>query len=250
MENYRSTFPLDEKALARRALGQILGDPVTWVPLLPGVAAYTLFDVPLLLALALEAVVLVGLAFYWRGRWSGMMDTLRRNHIREHNRLQDAMLAASVNSIRAAGAVDYANRLAQFLQIKREVEQRLHEEGTTINAQKIQLERLVDSLCFGVRDELLAQVEKKKDQHENPADRHATMARVDAALATLQSTVAELDTILEPMGLAGNGDPGESIEQLTQRLREETEIARRVQARLRADENTPDAVEPPRIESQ
>ena len=42
MWNLRSTFPLDEAALARRALGQILADPITWAPLAPAVAACTL----------------------------------------------------------------------------------------------------------------------------------------------------------------------------------------------------------------
>ena len=47
MENLRSTFPLDHAAITRQALGRVLTDPITWVPLVPAVAAYTIFDVPI-----------------------------------------------------------------------------------------------------------------------------------------------------------------------------------------------------------
>lgn len=231
MDNYRSTSFLDDKAIARRAFWRILGDPVTWVPLLPGVAAYTLFDIAWVPALIIEAMVLVALAIYWRHRFPGMMEALRSESIREHNRLQDAMLAATIQKLRDSGAVIHAERLTQFLRIKREVERRLYEDDT-IDAQKMRLEHLVDTLCFGVRDELSALAE---EGHEASADSKTAIARIDAAFTALQNTVAELDTILEPTGAGDRA--GESIEELTQRLREEAEIARRVQARLRADES-------------
>jgi hypothetical protein len=244
MQTYRSTFPLNNAAIAREALGQIFGDPVTWVPLLPAVAAYTLFDVPIILALIVELAVLAALVAYWRVRWGGMIETLRRKKIAEHNRAQDAMLSATVAELRQSGAQSYAERLKRFLQIKQEVEQRLHEDGT-ITEQKVQLERLVDSLCFSVSDQLSALAHR--GDTADASDRAAILADVDAALQTLQTTAAELDTILGPV--AATDGTLNSIEDLTQRLREETEIARRVKARLRAEYSVSPPSEPPRMES-
>ena len=246
MDNFRSTFPLNEAAIARQALGQILLDPITWVPLVPAVAAYTIFDIPALIALALGALVLGGVGAYWRKRWSGIVEDLRSKKITDHNRAQNAILGAGADELRLAGAANYAQRLEQFVQIKREVEQRLHEDGT-ITSQKVQLEQLIDSLCFGVRDQLIALAHKEKDGE--PVDRKAALKRVDEAFETLRAAVSELDAILGPSDTP-DGAASASIEEVTRRLREETDIARRVQARLRAQESTPVAGDPPRMESE
>jgi hypothetical protein len=246
MDNFRSTFPLDDRALARQALRQVLLDPITWVPLVPAVAAYTIFDVPALLALAFGGVVLGGVGAYWRKQWSGIMEGLRRKKITDHNRAQNAILGAAADELRMAGSTNYAEKLEQFIEIKRGVEQRLHEDGT-ITSQKVQLEQLIDSLCFGVRDQLTTLAQKEKDRE--PIDRKAALKRVDEAFETLRTTVSEIDMILGPADAPG-GAASASIEEVTRRLREETEIARRVQARLRAEESAPVASDPPRMEAE
>lgn len=246
MDNFRSTFPLDEAAITRRALGKVLTDPITWVPLVPAVAAYTIFDLPAVLALGIGALVLGGVGAFWRKQWDGITGGLRRQAINDHNRAQDAILTAATDEFRLAKEPAYAHKLEQFLIVKRKVEQRLHEDDE-ITGQKMQLEQLVDSLCFGVRDQLQALA--LKERNDEAVDRKAALAQVDAAFATLQSTVAELDTILGPTD-APSGARNASIEEITQRLREETDIARRVQARLRAQEITTTAAEPPRAESE
>jgi hypothetical protein len=112
--------------------------------------------------------------------------------------------------------------------MKKLIEHRLHDEGA-LTPQKIQLEQLVDSLCFEVRDQLSALA--RQQQNNDPAMHEATVAQVDAAFKTLLATVADLDAILGPIEVS-NGIAGASLEELTRRLREEAEIARRVQARL------------------
>jgi hypothetical protein len=246
MENFRSTFPLDDAAITRKALGKVLTDPITWVPLVPAVAAYTLFDVPALIAMAFGAVVLGGVGAFWRKQWAGIVETLRRQAIADHNRAQNAVLKAAADELRLAGAPKYAQKLEQFLAVKSQVEQRLHEDGT-ISGQKIQLEQLVDSLCFGVRDQL-ATLALKESRNE-PIDRKAALAQVDAAFETLQTTIAELDIILGPSEVPG-GAAAASLEEITRRLREEAEIARRVQARLRGEERAAAPSEPPRMETE
>jgi hypothetical protein len=246
MENFRSTFPLNEKAIARKALGKIMTDPITWVPLVPAVAAYTIFDVPAPFSLGFGALVLGGVGAYWRKQWDGVTDALRRKAIADHNRAQDAILKAAVDDLRLNGGAAYATKLEQFLAVKRQVEARIHEDGA-MTAQKIQIEQLIDALCFGVRDQLAALATKERNRES--VDRKAALAQVDTAFETLQSTAAELDTILGPGAPPANATDA-SIEEITKRLREEGEIARRVQARLRAEEDSPASSEPPRMESQ
>lgn len=242
MDLLRSTFPLDEMALSRRALGKMITDPITWVPLVPVVAAYTVFDVPGALALGGGALVLGGVGAFWRKQWGGMMESLRRAAIEDHNRAQNAALTAAAEELRRAGAGRDAHQIEQFLALKKQVEQRLHEEGP-MTAQKMQLEQLVDALCFGVRDQLTALA--RQEARREPADRAGAQAQVDAALATLRTTAADLETILAPGGAVAALRPA-SLEEMTRRLREEAEIARRVQARLRGEEIAPASDAPPR----
>jgi hypothetical protein len=246
MDNFRSTFPLDHAAISRQALRQILTDPITWVPLVPAVAAYTLFDVPAALALGFGTLVLGGVGTYWRKQWTGITEKLQRQSVAEHNRLQDLLLKKSADEFQLAKENGFARKLEQFRLVKQKVEARLHEDGE-ITAQKIQLEQLIDSLCFGVRDQLETVLRREEKGEE--VDRKAVLAQVEDAYGTLQTTIAELDTILGPT-IAPSGAASASIEEITRRLREETEIARRVQARLRAEENAEVSPEPPRLESQ
>jgi hypothetical protein len=246
MQNFRSTFPLNESAIRRKALSTIMTDPITWVPLVPAVAAYTIFDVPAPVSLGFGALVLGGVGMYWRKQWDGVTDALRRKAIADHNRAQDAILKAAADDLRLNGGAAYANRLEQFLAVKRQVESRMHEDGA-MTAQKIQIEQLIDALCFGVRDQLAALATKERNRE--PVDRKAALAQVDTAFETLQSTAAELDTILGPGAPPANATDA-SLAEITNRLREEGEIARRVQARLRAEESAPASSEPPRMETQ
>jgi hypothetical protein len=246
MDRMRSTFPLDESAIARAALRQICTAPVTWAPLVPVVAAYTVFDVPGLIALAFGVVVALAIFAYWRKQWPEITDALRRVQIHDHNLAQNELLKTSARKLLQGGEPDFASRLEDFLKVKILVERRLHEDGA-LSEQKIQIEQLVDSLCFGVRDELTGMAEHGKSH--DPEDRRGTLNRVSTAYETLRATVAELDTILgpsdSPAALAGA-----SLEEITRRLHDEAEIARRVRARLRQPESADlsPAPIPPRIE--
>ena len=246
MDRLRSTFPLDEGAIARAALRQVFSSPITWAPFVPVVAAYTIFDAPGLFTFAFGVVVLLAIGAYWSRQWEALTGSLRRRQIQDHNLAQNELLKQDAGKLRRDGAVDLARRLEEFLDVKILVERRLHDDGG-LSEQKIQIEQLVDSLCFGVSDQLSALAEHGKN-HE-PADREATLARVSTAFETLQATVAELDTILGPSE-APAALTGASLEEITRRLREEAEIARRVRARLRAPEaaDLSSAPGPPRLE--
>jgi hypothetical protein len=246
MHNIRSTFPLDEPAIFRSAMREILTHPITWAPFVPVVAAYTVFDVPWLISAAFGAAVFVAVAGYWRGQWRGLTDGLRHKMIDEHNRAQNVFLSAGADELRQAGSRDYAKQLEDFVTIKGQIEHRLHEDGT-ITGQKIQIEQLVDSLCFGVRDQLTALA--RRENGSELADCDESLSQVSAALETLRSTLAELDTILGPSDAPG-GAANASLEEVTRRLREEAEIARRVRARLRQTEIADSPAEPRPLERE
>jgi hypothetical protein len=225
----RSTFPLDESAIRRQALRTAVMHPITWGPLALMLVTCVLLGLPALVTFVFLAMVLGGASIYWRQQWEGLTGPLRRELIDEHNRVQDETLRAAVHELRRWGAVAYADKLEQCSLMKRQIEQRMH-DGGAVTAQKIQIEQLLDALCFGVRDQLTALA--AKERIGEPADRAAILAQVDAAFETLQTTADEIDTIVGPSALPANSNRP-SLDEITQRLREEAEIARRVQARLR-----------------
>ena len=228
MHNLRSTFPLNEAAITRATLGKIFIDPITWVPLMPIVAAYTYFDVPGWITLPLSGVVAVSVGSYWRKQWSGLWHNFQHKLIVDHNRAQDTFLQTAAAELRVAGAAHDAVLLSKFIKLKSEVERRLHQDGVVTN-QKIQLDQLVDSLCFRVRDQLaaMAQVESELE----PAQRLAMLAQVTFAYETLKSICTDLDLILGPSDM-GEDEADQSLAAVTRRLREEADIAKRVQVRL------------------
>ena len=203
MDNFRSTFPLDEAAIARQALGQVLTDPITWVPLVPAVAAYTIFDVPAVFSLGLR-----------RARPRRRRRLLAQAMERHHRQAappgdRPTTIARRTRSSRrrptncaSRRSTACAQKLEQFLAVKRQVEAAAARRWRDSPAQKMQLEQLVDSLCFGVRDQLQALALKENETAKRWIAK-PVLAQVDAAFETLQSTVAELDTILGPADAPG-----------------------------------------------
>lgn len=234
MQNLRSTFPLDEAAIGRKALRQIIGNPISWGPLIPIAVAGVFLKGLLWLWVLLGIGAIAAVVTYWRKQWPGIIAQLRREWVQEHNRLQDLMLKKSADDFQGAKENAMARRLEQFRIVKRKVETRLHEDGE-ITDQKIELEQLVDALCFNVRDQLDDVLIREGKGLE--VDRDAVLAHVDDAYRTLQGVVAELDTILGP-SLPPGGPIAVTIAGITQRLQEEVEIARRVRSRLQVEEES------------
>jgi hypothetical protein len=243
MENLRSTFPLNEALITRRVLGKILTDPISWVPLVPAVAGYTIFDLSAPISLGFGAVVLGAIGAYWRKHWPELTEKLRAQMVRDHNRAQDTLLKAAVQEFYRTKEDVLAQKLDSFVLVKQQIERRLH-ETSALTPQKIQLEQLVDSICFGARDQL-----ESLRSESGKAQRTAVLKQVDDAFQTLQAAMAEIDSMVGPTALR-NGIGQTSLEEVTRSLKEEMEIARRVQARLRILEETDRSTPLPRAESQ
>jgi len=230
MGNIRSTFPLDETAIRRRVLLTIFGDPITWIPFIPGVAAYTIFQFPLFVGLGLCALAAAWLGRYWYSQWDALCRKYREEAAAEHNQQQDAALADAQRELTGLGCRDYAKRLGDFLALKKELETRIHQDGPPA-AEGIQLDRLVDGLCFEARDRLLELGQRRARAVKAPEDEAEVLAKVEAAREVLANAAAHIETLL------GGGDPlrenTAGLEAITQRLQEEMDMARRVQERLR-----------------
>lgn len=226
MNKTYSIFPLDERAIVRSAVGRALCAPVTWMPLVPFVAAPQLWELPT--ALGLGGAVLGGLALYWRLQWDGLTRTVRREMIRNRQADQNAALRRAAGSLRLRGARAEADMLGQFVSLKLQIESRLC-ACESWNEQKIRIEELIEGLCFGARDALFVLIERQKAGV--PVQFKEVTRKVTAALATLWETANEIDSVLAPFE-AGAGVAGPSLEDLTRRLREEAEISAEVRAML------------------
>ena len=237
MSNVRSTFPLDEAAVRRRVIRVMLGDPVTWVPFLPGVAAYTIFQFPLLVGLGLCALAALWLRYYWGSQWESLSQKFRAEAVAGHNQQQNAVLADAQRELTGLGCREYARLLGEFLTLKKEVEARIHENGAP-TSEGIQLDQLVDGLCFEARDQLLDLGKRRSQTGRATSDERAVLAKVETAQKVLADAAAHVDTLL------GGGDPlrehSSGLEAVTQRLRDEMEMARRVEERLRSANATLD----------
>lgn len=231
MSTLYSTFPLDQAAIRRRVVSALLGDPVTWLPLLPGVAACTIFDLPAIVGIGLCVVGALFVANNWRARWAGLRTQFQIEVIARHNALQNETLAAAQRELTVLGCSQYAAALEEFLEMKKKLEARIHASGLP-SAEGVQLEQLVDGLCFEARDRLLELGRQRATTKQGSDDEKQVLAKVDAARQVLANTVAHAESLLGDSDSTAP-DGRSSLETITQRLREETEMACRVQERLR-----------------
>ena len=132
--------------------------------------------------------------------------------------------------------------LGKFVELKREIEQEIS-KGEDIPESAGDVEAIVDALCFGVADELddLAQVQGRlarpdlqiSDEQKSKLEDHQCelVSGISQAYKTLRETRYNLDAILHPTSL-DLPERGQALGEVVLRLKEETEIAKRVRQRL------------------
>jgi len=242
-QSIRSTFPLDGDLVKDRAKRAVWHSSVTWIPVLGVTAAYCVFDVHWLPSLISAAVVAVFLIVYWKARWLGVLKQAQLDLISEHNRAQNKKLQEAVVELQRGGFPDLGITLSRFLHLKEKIESRIHETPQLTHEEE-QVETTVDSLCFGVLDQLRKQAEIGQELASSRVRDSARRERlettlkeivdqIDEALATLQETWDNLDVILGP-GLTGSESPG-SLDSLIMSLGKQAEIARRVELQIKSE---------------
>jgi len=245
MSSSRPTFPLDRSRVFREKWKRIFGSPVTWAPLLPVMGSYTFLDVPLWGVLGLACGVAGGLFVYWRKRMVEEEQTITRKMVTESNVIQDRELLADQETLERDGFRDYARSLLGVIHLKQEIEKEMHGGGEALNDSKKEIEKLVDALCFGVRDQLVKAAAigvsigkatsrgDSENQTTLTAKRDSLLTQVERATESLQNTFRDLPKILDPAGQAMVDAGGEaSLDIVIERLKEESVIAERVQGRL------------------
>lgn len=207
----RPTFPLDPKDIRSRKFSRTIGHPLTWlVPL--GVFLVPLLlmrghPIGLLAGLVAGSAALAGMLVYWMGRGAAVEQRVVSAMILKHQQAQDAALLDSVRELHATGHENYAATLKRFLGMKQSFTRRLHEDGVLTDKKK-ELNNLVDTVCFHVRDQLHEVVSLEKPLSLETADQEARdkllagrreiLSQVVDAFETLEETYENLEQILNP----------------------------------------------------
>ncbi len=254
-DSLRSTFPIPPAKLWSLKLQTALASPMTWAPFLPVVGAFTFLDVGPGMFLGLLAAVSIGVSVYWKKQSAKLEGKMLERLIKESNEAQDTKIAEITRQLMREGSRDYAMTLGSFLETKQSIEKALHHDGSELTPQKEEIESLVDTVTFGVADQLqrLAEFDQRLEKPTYPLTeaqreqideaRHQIAQQVQHAWETIDETWRNLGKMLDPTsGLTQEVGTHDSLDHAISRLREEKEIAERVRERMKTE--WPESVNP------
>ena len=239
------TFPVSSARLQARKWKLALGSPVTWAPFLPVAGAFAFLDMGGLWFAGLSVAVAAGIAAYWKSHHEKLEDKLIEDLVRENNEEQDVQLLREVHHLQKRGHKNYATTLGSFLEKKKLVERAIHSDGTKLSPEKKEIETLIDSVVFGVADQLhrLSQFDERLARPVIPLTgeqrvdletaREEVASRVHEAWGLINETWENLGTLLNPASaIAGEDASHIELDQAISRLRREHEIATKVRTRM------------------
>ncbi|MDF1659087.1 MAG: hypothetical protein P1U58_15830 [Verrucomicrobiales bacterium] len=239
------TFPIPSSRLQARKWKIALESPVTWAPYLPVVGAFAFLDVGVGWFAGLAAAVTAGIVTYWKGHHTKLEGKLIEDLVRESNEDQDKQLIKEVRFLQKNGHGNYATTLGSFLEKKQQVEKAIHSDGSNLTPEKKEIESLIDSIVFGVADQLhrLSQFDDRLDRPVIPlsdeqrihleTSREEVAGRVHEAWNLINETWDNLGTLLNPAAtLTGEDSSHLELDTAISRLKREHEIADRVRERM------------------
>ena len=194
------------------------------------------------ISLILVAVTTLALWYYWRLTGKALGRRILKQVIKESNLKQEDAMSQRLKRLRKSRASDLAITLGKFAELKREIEEEIS-GGDDVPVSAADVEAIVDALCFGVADELdaLAQVQGRlarpdlqiTDEQKSELEDHQRelVSGISQAYKTLRETRYNLDAILHPTSL-DLPKRDQELGDVVLRLKEETEIAKRVRQRL------------------
>ena len=235
-------LPIAEEEIQTQKWLARLSSPVTWA--VYGALGLLLYLLKPMwwISVILVAVTTLALWYYWRLTGSALEKRILKRVIKKSNLKQEDAMTDRLERLRKSRASDLAITLVKFVELKREIEQEIA-SGDDVPEAAGDVEAMVDALCFGVADELddLAQVqgrlarpdlqiaEAQKSELEN--HQRELVSGISQAYKTLRETRYNLDAILHPTSLDLPKREKE-LGDVVLRLKEETEIAKRVRQRL------------------
>ena len=216
--------------------------PVTWGVVAATLAAswYLRYRPRLILLIIIVAVI--GLAYYWRVKGKALTRRIVKQETRRNSNAQNRELCERARQLERRHAGDLAITLCRFSELKKEIDEEVH-RGAELPDSAGDVNQLAEELCFGVADELdrLAHVQGRlarpalqlteEQTGKLKAMQRDLVQRISDAYESLSETRMNLDAILRPSSL----DLPQRKTQLADtvmKLREESEIARRVRERL------------------
>ncbi|MDA7525570.1 hypothetical protein N8525_00255 [Verrucomicrobiales bacterium] len=235
-------FPIAEEEIQTRKWLARLSSPVTWA--VYGALGLLLYILKPLwwISLILVAVTTLALWYYWRLTGKALGRRILKQVIKESNLKQEDAMSQRLKRLRKSRASDLAITLGKFAELKREIEEEIS-GGDDVPVSAADVEAIVDALCFGVADELdaLAQVQGRlarpdlqiTDEQKSELEDHQRelVSGISQAYKTLRETRYNLDAILHPTSL-DLPKRDQELGDVVLRLKEETEIAKRVRQRL------------------
>jgi hypothetical protein len=241
----RPTFPIDAVAIERLKYEAIWNSPRLWLPWLAAkVASVFHSNEPNSVQ---ETTGLLDWAIRnWQSHDNDLTADIIKRMIQDSNRQQDSELLGLIAQLRQAGCPQYAISVGKLLLLKQHIEEQLHAAGE-LTERKQSLERLIDSLCDQVCQQIhhLAQLDGRLGEvltSRDPAQleslaalREAGHRRVMDAYGSLYDAAQHLPLLLNPAQVPR--DPSQSnlaaLDRLIGVLREEYDLSRKVQDRIR-----------------
>ncbi|MEM9079501.1 MAG: hypothetical protein AAGC74_02280 [Verrucomicrobiota bacterium] len=220
----RPTFPVSEKALAKKRRQTIFGSALTWASLLPSFGAWTLLDAPPWAAGLGLLATLGGLIAYWKQHLDKQEPHFLDQLIAQSNAEQDQALHHHAQQLFHRGHVQAARILRHTIGLKQDIESQVHREAATMH-QRERLDTLVDRITFAL-------VDKLEQQTQSPSPQ--TDYQITQAIQKLEQTLSNLPNILNPSAALPQHNP-DPLQQALDELAQESSIADSVKKRLLND---------------
>lgn len=244
-DDVRSTFPIPRSSLWGRKLRAIFSTPLTWAAYLPAVGAFSFLDVGPLVFSGLLVAVTGGIFAYWKTQSSALERKVIEQLIKESNEQQDKHLVTKVRELYEKGFTDYSSTLANFLHRKQQIESALQENGIALQSKVEEVESLTDAVVFGVEDQIhrLVKLDERESDSSTPLSAEAKKniatakdeisERVEQAWEVLDKTWLNLQELLNPAAdIEGYDTSHTSLDNAIDRLKQEQEIAKKVNRRM------------------
>ena len=239
----RPTFPLDEDRIRRMKRDLIWRSP----RLVVGQALWRLATAVKAAGFSAETSLANRCLDWWSDIDQDLTAQVVRRLVDESNQSQDESIRTMILHLEDSGRTQYAISLGRVLLLKQHIESGLHRDGE-LTRRKKEIEKLVDSICQEVCNELfriadsndqLANILTSRNEqqlHEASDELRARHARIMQAYATLYDTANQLGVEYQPM-TASSGQRIENavLDRLIDNLREENELAKTVDERIRTE---------------
>ena len=254
----KPTFPLDEAEIERRSFWRKASHPISWGLLGLCLAGGIMLQSGIWPVVGLLTGGIFGVQWFWKNRGGEVVAEVIQEMVAESNLAQDYKLSGIIQSYRRRGLYHYAAALGKFLLLKQHIEKRLHtgREGQPVTPTIEQVEKLVDHVCGAVCREFhkaasldgeLAEVLTSRDKSKLERlqqDRSEVLEAIMHAYEALYESLASI-LDLEAAREANAPDLKEQTRQhldqpdlndVVEKLREESRLARRVRERLAISE--------------